>query len=82
METAHMEHVLDHTKTDFMDTTNSYFDSIGPMDYLQYPHSPSFGVSMGRAYFTLLRPIDPLIEANTNHPQCPRRPPRASASTR
>ncbi|TCD70115.1 hypothetical protein EIP91_004844 [Steccherinum ochraceum] len=48
METAHMEHVLDHTKSDnFMDTSSNYFDSIGPMDYLQYPHSPSFGVSMG-----------------------------------
>lgn len=40
METAHMEHVLEH-KPDFMDTTtNNYFDQstlAGLGDYLQYP---------------------------------------------
>lgn len=41
METAHMEHVLDQTKPDFMDAPNSnYFDAISSLDYLQYPHSP------------------------------------------
>ncbi|KAH8094611.1 hypothetical protein BXZ70DRAFT_347988 [Cristinia sonorae] len=49
METAHMEHVLDHTKPDFSMDTSSYFDasSLNMGDYLQYPHSPNFGVSMG-----------------------------------
>ena len=40
METAHMEHVLDHTKpADFMDTANpTYFDhTLSGLDYLQYP---------------------------------------------
>ena len=51
METAHMEHILDHTKSnDFMDTSNNYFDTISGMDYLQYPHSPSFGVNIGREF--------------------------------
>ncbi|CCM03782.1 uncharacterized protein FIBRA_05929 [Fibroporia radiculosa] len=46
METAHLEHVLDHTKaTDFMDAANfNNFDPLSGLDYLQYPHSP-FGVS-------------------------------------
>ncbi|OBZ68499.1 hypothetical protein A0H81_11617 [Grifola frondosa] len=46
METAHLEHVLDHTKnTEFMDTSNTnFFDPLSGLDYLQYPHSP-FGVS-------------------------------------
>lgn len=66
METAHMEHVLDHTKpNDFMDTSNNYFDTISNLDYLQYPHSPGFGVSMGREYALPPSPIDPVIEANT-----------------
>jgi len=39
-----MEHVLDHSKPDFMDAPNAnYFDALSGMDYLQYPHSP-FGV--------------------------------------
>ena len=40
METAHMEHVLDHTKPDFMDTASpNYFDhpALSGLDYLQYP---------------------------------------------
>ncbi|KAI0361128.1 hypothetical protein OH77DRAFT_399149 [Trametes cingulata] len=47
METAHIEHVLEHTKSaDFMDGTASYYnDALTGLDYLQYPpHSP-FGVS-------------------------------------
>lgn len=45
METQHMDHVLDNVKSDFsMDPSNpGYFDSLGGLDYLQYPHSP-FGV--------------------------------------
>lgn len=41
METAHMEHVLDHSKSssDFMDTSNpAYFDTtLAGLEYLQYP---------------------------------------------
>ncbi|KAH9949338.1 hypothetical protein B0H21DRAFT_129093 [Amylocystis lapponica] len=48
METAHLEHVLDHTKStpDFMDasTFNTSYDPLSGLDYLQYPNSP-FGVS-------------------------------------
>ena len=48
METAHMEHILDHTKpADFMDTTSpAYFDHTGlsGLDYLQYP-GDSFDMS-------------------------------------
>lgn len=44
-----MEHVLDHSKSDFgLDAHNpGYFDSLSTsLDYLQYPQSP-FGVAMG-----------------------------------
>ncbi|KAI0830767.1 hypothetical protein BC628DRAFT_1312846 [Trametes gibbosa] len=46
METAHMEHVLDHNKNaDFIDPASYYNDTLSGLDYLQYPpHSP-FGVS-------------------------------------
>ncbi|KAH9897951.1 hypothetical protein C8Q73DRAFT_788173 [Cubamyces lactineus] len=47
METAHIEHVLDHSKnaTDFIDPSSYYNDPLSGLDYLQYPpHSP-FGVS-------------------------------------
>ncbi|KAF9817768.1 hypothetical protein IEO21_03227 [Rhodonia placenta] len=46
METAHLEHVLDHTKnSDFMDAAAfGNYDPLNSLDYLQYPHSP-FGVS-------------------------------------
>lgn len=53
METAHLEHVLDHTKnSDFMDAAAfGNYDPLNSLDYLQYPHSP-FGVSsMGRTSF-------------------------------
>ena len=51
-----MEHILDHTKSnDFMDTSSNYFDTISGMDYLQYPHSPNFGVGMTRKCRLLFR---------------------------
>ena len=39
METAQMEHVLDHTRpTDLLDAANpAYFDHTLGLDYLQYP---------------------------------------------
>ncbi|KAI0081120.1 hypothetical protein K474DRAFT_1704143 [Panus rudis PR-1116 ss-1] len=45
METAHMEPaLLDHKPGDFVDPTgNNFYDALGPLEYLQYPHSP-FGV--------------------------------------
>ncbi|KAI0783345.1 hypothetical protein C8Q75DRAFT_726175 [Abortiporus biennis] len=46
METAHLEHVLEHTKSaDFMDAANpGFYDPLAGLDYLQYPHSP-YGIS-------------------------------------
>ncbi|EPT03493.1 hypothetical protein FOMPIDRAFT_1116028 [Fomitopsis schrenkii] len=47
METAPLEHVMDHTRTssDFMDNSSfGNYDALSGLDYLQYPHSP-FGVS-------------------------------------
>ena len=53
METAPLEHVMDHTRTspDFMDSSSfGNYDALSGLDYLQYPHSP-FGVSaMGREF--------------------------------
>lgn len=52
METAHLEHVLDHTKSspDFMDASGfGSYDPLSGLDYgSMYPHSP-FGVSVGCA---------------------------------
>ena len=50
METAHIENVLDQTKSaEFMDTAAYYNDPLSGLDYLQYPPQSPFGVSsMGR----------------------------------
>lgn len=48
METAHLEHVLDHTKSmpDFIDPSSfGNYDLSSGLEYLQYPHSP-FGVGL------------------------------------
>ena len=59
METAHMEHVLDHTKSaDFMDTTNpAYFDhtTLSGLDYLQYP-SDGFDINSKSDVFARFTP--------------------------
>ncbi|KZT08634.1 uncharacterized protein LAESUDRAFT_648640 [Laetiporus sulphureus 93-53] len=50
METAHLEHVLDHTRTapDFMDAASfANYDALAGLDYLQYPHSPFPNPIMG-----------------------------------
>ena len=41
--------IIDHKNNDFMDSAApNYYDPLGSLDYLQYPHSP-FGVTpMGR----------------------------------
>ena len=77
METAHMEHVLDHTKSsDFMDTTNpAYFDqSLAGLEYLQYPGD---AFDMNSESLCLLSSCAGADQAKL---QCRDRPPRASAA--